>query len=279
MKTYTLKANSHWNTEGVRRVASQIHIARELPKKISITRDILECWHPTIEEDDGVVAYLTRNYSLWIVIGDNELYANEDSSYLFMGFNNCCTIDGLDLINTQNVQSFDSAFAYCGCNAKMFSIKGIEKWNTSSVRNMWRMFTFTGYYARKWDIGDLSGWDTSNVTDMSFMFCNAGYSATIWNIGILSNWNVANVINMTCMFMRAGYNADSFDIGDLSRWNIANVSYMENMFLSAGHCAKKFILDGLEEWDLSHSTKRPITKKCLLIQEVLMTTGKRNELS
>ena len=136
-KTYTLKANFHWKLlDCVKNKINTIHVVRELPETISMDFDIAAYWYPTIEEDGGVAAYLTFDNRLWIVIGDNKLYANEDSSHIFSGFSNCQSIDGLELINTKNVKTFNSAFSLCGENARVSSIKGIDKWDVSNVNDM-----------------------------------------------------------------------------------------------------------------------------------------------
>lgn len=170
---YHLKASLGWRAQYTQHV-KEIHIAREEPAR-EYGDEIAFFWDPTAEEDGGVVAYLTSmTNQLWIIIGENNLYAHEDSSYLFAGFKCCNKIDGLELLNTTKVRNFHAAFDCCGEYAKEFIVNGMENWDTSNVTDMSCMFYGSGANANKWEIGDISGWNVSNVKECQNMFDKTG---------------------------------------------------------------------------------------------------------
>ena len=244
----TLKHQNKWLNGWNPYKFKEIHFTCNLHGNVTM---ILDEWDPTVEEDGTIRAFHTSDDKIFVIIGENTLYANEDSSYMFAELIQCELIDGLHLINTKNVQNFASAFKHCGANANFFTINGLEKWDVSNVTNMSSMFCGTGHDAKTWSVGDLSAWNVSSVTSMSYMFNGAGYSAPTWSVGDLSAWNVSNVTDMSWMFYYAGFYATTFSVGDLSAWNVSNVTDMYTMFNGAGFYATTWNIGDLSAWDVS----------------------------
>lgn len=223
----TLKHQNKWLNGWDPSKFKEIHFTRNLHGNVTM---ILDEWDPTVEEDGTIRAFRTSDDQIFVIIGENTLYANEDSSYMFAELIQCELIDGLHLINTKNVSVFDYAFEYCGENANFFTINGMEKWDTSNVQTAYGMFYSTGLKATIWSIGNLSSWNTAKIQDMGSMFYFAGHHAKTFDIGDLSKWNTENVTIMRRMFYCAGYCATNWSVGDLSTWDVSNVTDMSNMF-------------------------------------------------
>ena len=215
-----------------------------------------ESWDISEAANKSVMGRIVLNtdgttYTAYIQ-GNGKVKANEDSSYLFYGFNYLETIEGLENFDTSNVTNMSDMFYSAGRKATNFNIGDLSNWNTSKVTDMSSMFGSAGRDATTWNIGDLSNWDTSNVTNMSAMFSSAGRDARTWNIGNLSNWNTSKVTDMSSMFYNAGSDATNFNV-NLSNWDTSNVTDMISMFSGAGRNATTFELD-LSNWDTSKVT-------------------------
>ena len=195
----------------------EVHFVRAMPKNVG---SIVEIFCPVLKADGGVLAFITDKNQLWVTVGDNKLYANEDSSAMFGYLPNIHLIDGLDLIDTSHVKNFTGAFARCGESADNFTLVGLEHWDTSNVKDMSLMFFRAGHQATHWDIGNISKWNTSKVENMRDMFSDIATKADSFRID-LSAWNVSSVKYMDYMFRGSGENAFDWNVGDLSNWNVS----------------------------------------------------------
>lgn len=237
---YHLKPKNKWRepiVDILEDTITEVHFVRQLPENAKKAK---MKWCPTIEEDDGVTAIVTVNDILYVVIGNNTLYANQNSRGMFQMLEYVTIIDGLELINTSKVENFEFAFGSVGEKAKTLSLCGLCDWDTSSATNMAEMFYNTGAYASQCYIGDLSNWNVSNVENMYGMFCYAAKSLKTSDgaigghliIGNIGKWDVSKVKNMTEMFYDTSVNL-CYGL-DLSKWNIK--SCMAHLgFQSNGH--------------------------------------------
>ncbi|MCL2839044.1 MAG: BspA family leucine-rich repeat surface protein [Oscillospiraceae bacterium] len=178
---------------------------------------------------------------------------------LFAGFQNLSEIEGLDYIDTSNVESMRSMFR----STRHLTNLDLSGWDVSNVIDMGSMFF--------WSFGlinlDTSGWDTRKVQDMSGMFSGSGVTniegLTDWdtsNVKImsgmfsgtnnltsldLSSWSVSNVTNMSRMF--AG--SDGLTHLNLYDWDTGNVMDMSEMFSNAWNLEN---IEGISDWDTSN---------------------------
>ena len=144
----------------------------------------------------------------------NEVYAPEDSSYLFSKYNR--KIISEKLPNLQYIET--------------------NKINTHKVTDMSNMF----YAASRLNILDIGYWDTSNVTDMSGMF----YAASRLRVLDIGIWNTSKVTDMSSMF----YGTRGLTTLDIGKWDTSNVTNVDLMFYGAN--LLKFI--NISNWDMSN---------------------------
>ena len=152
---------------------------------------------------------------------------------LFFGFSGLTTINGLDNLNTTNVQDMEYMFAGCPSLTSL----DLSSFNTASVTTM--SFVFDG--CSKLTSLDLSSWNTENVEVTSSLFLNCSELTTV----DLSSWNTAKVWNTGYMF----YNCPKLEniyVGD--GWSTAKVTQSDDMFTG---CTKL----------LSMNTANPATDK------------------
>ena len=199
-------------------------------------------WDVSARQDKSIIAWYETQASgaLKVYIGSNhEIFANQDSSYLFnyIGSADICTatetITNINLLNVSNVTNMESMFESCG-STEMTSLDLGDKFDTSNVTNMDGMFRDCGCTAMtSLNLGNK--FDTSSVTNMNMMFMDCGYTAmTSLNLG--DKFDTSSVTNMNVMFANCGYTAmTSLDLGD--KFDTSNVTLMETMFLNCGYTA------------------------------------------
>ena len=134
-------------------------------------------WYVDSEVKDGIYKIHVANNNQvpgQIEITSNNIYANQDSSYLFsyIGYSSRTqspeTITNIELLNTSNVINMEGMFFSTGYNA-MTNLNLGGNFNTSKVTNMKFMFSFAGYTSMT-SLKLRENFDTTNVTDMSVMF-------------------------------------------------------------------------------------------------------------
>ena len=193
-----------------------------------------------------------------IIVGNDVIYAPENSSGLFMSmsllkkFNSdnfrvdnvtnmasafrSCTklenIDGLINWNVANVSTMNGMFYGC---TSLKNIDGLINWNTSSVENMFYLFRDCTSLE---NVNGLINWNTSNVTSMKYNFLNC---ISLENVDGLINWNTSSVTDMNHMFS----GCSSLTTLDLHRWNTENVENISFMFYN---CTNLTTLD-LNGWN------------------------------
>ena len=152
---------------------------------------------------------------------------------LFIGFSGLTTINGLENLNTANVQ--DMKYMFAGCSS--LTSLDLSSFNTANVTTMYSMFDGCS----KLTTVDLSGWNTENVEKINALFYNCSELTTV----DLSSWNTAKVWNTGYMF----YNCPKLEniyVGD--GWSTAAVTQSDYMFKG---CTKL----------LSMNTANPATDK------------------
>ena len=202
-----------------------------------------EAWNADVNNNGSIKAYLEGEKLTIAGKGLGGIAANTDSANAFSGFWNLTSFGGLDLLDTSNVTSMDSMFAYDkalvtldvsgfdtasvtsmssmfeGCHA----VTGLPVggFNTALVNNMERMFT----ECRALTDLDLSRWNTSNVTTMgdTFAYCQA-----LTDDLDLTGWDTSEVTNMNGMF-RYCKALTSLDISDFNTSKVTDMGYMFEM--------------------------------------------------
>ena len=217
-------------------------------------------------QDGSIIAYYTKQYynggvltlAQIHIVSESEIFANQDSSYMFYKFeyltginlNNfntsqvtnmermfedCYKLISLDLTNfdTSEVKNMNYMFSFCTSITK---IVGLENWNTSQVSNMRAMFN----NCKKITNLDVNNFDTSNVTNMGYIFNDCNLLTEL----DLSNWNTSNNIYLTQIF----YNCYSLTYLDLSKWDTDRVTHIQHML---ANCTNLIKVKGLESLDFS----------------------------
>ena len=178
--------------------------------------------------------YSTRPTITTVTIdGSCKNFSGTSLRSLFIGFIGLTTINGLDNLNTANVQDMEYMFADCSSLTSL----DLSSWNTASLTTMSNMFA----YCSKLTTLDLSSWNTENVEMTSSLFFNCSELTTV----DLSSWNTAKVWNTGYMF----YNCSKLEniyVGD--GWSTAKVDQSDDMFTG---CTKL----------LSMNTANPATNK------------------
>lgn len=245
----TFKNSYHWFPEEINKeTVREIHVVKNLP---NIDESFL-VWDPTVEEDNRTKAiYTYQSGKVYISTeGADYIYAHADSSYMFSDFENVNMIEGLNLINTENVYIMKLMFCGFGYYANELTID-LSGWDTHNVRDMRYLFVHAGQHAVSFHIIGLDEWNVSNVKHMSFMFYGAGRYSHQLSLGALSNWDVSKVENMNSMFESTGEFAEQWSAGNLEQWNVNNVTNMNNMFHMTGAAMNENGVGNLEnKWGI-----------------------------
>ena len=236
-----------------------------------------ECWNANVANTRDVMGYLAGTE---VVIAGERLYANPRCAYMFAAHNsygdtlwsNLVTINGLDLLDTSQVESMKMMFAF----TRLTEINGIENWDVSNVRTFAGMFQGNDHAG---DIGlkyvDVSKWDTSSAVNMSHVF----YGCSQMEYIPIENWNVSNVTTFSHMFADCfglktidfskwdTCSAESFDgflndcrsliSIDVSALNTKSCRQFSQMFES---CVNLEQIVGIESWDVSNASYYAFTE-------------------
>ena len=171
----------------------------------------------TIEETDTSTSTTTTKslYNLYIV-SEAPIFAPQDCSLFFAGFNNLININYNNNFNTSNVTDMSSMFDGCSSLTNL----DLNNFNTSKVTNMRYMFNKCSSLTSL----DLSAFNTSKVTNMQSMFSGCS-SLTSLN---LDNFNTSSIMNIKQMF----YHCESLITLNLSSFKTLNVTNMYGIFES-----------------------------------------------
>ena len=178
-------------------------------------------------QNGSVMAYLVENgtvqnlmtqesipaYDMYIQ-ANGKIYANYDSSFLFLFFANLTEINNMENLDTGYVM--DMSFMFCYMNS--LTTLDVSHFDTSKVTDMSDMF----FGMSSLTTLDVSSFDTSNVTDMSGMFASMSSLTTL----DVSHFDTSNVTDMSDMF----YYMNSLTTLDVSHFDTSNVTDMSSMF-------------------------------------------------
>ena len=178
-------------------------------------------------QNGSVMAYLVENgtvqkpmtqesipaYDMYIQ-ANGKIYANYDSSFLFVYFGNLTEINNMENLDTSYVTDMSGMFG----SVMSLTALDVSHFDTSNVTNMSGMFG--GMYSLT--ALDVSHFDTSNVTSMMVMF-NSMSSLTALDV---SHFDTSNVTSMMGMFR----SMSSLTTLDLSHFDTSNVTDMSHMF-------------------------------------------------
>ena len=154
---------------------------------------------------------------------ENQIFPRNTSLW-FLDCTTLTQINGIENLDTSNVQSMSQMFANC----KNLASLDVSRFDTSNVNNMFSLFTG----CEKLEYLDLSNFDTSKVTNME----NAlNGMKKIKNLD-LRNFDTSNVDNMHGLF----YGDNALESVNVSSFNTSKVKKMSNMFAT---CNKLTSLD------------------------------------
>ena len=161
---------------------------------------------------DGLIEVYKKDGE-YIFMYEGDIYAPEDSTYLFGGLANLAHID-FSNFNTSRVTSMNSMF-YGGHSLTTLDLSNFD---TSNVTDMTSMF----HACKALTTLDLSNFDTANVTKMQSMFHGCEVITSLR----LSNFSTSNVTTMQNMFIFC-YALVTIYSGD---WSKASLSESTDMF-------------------------------------------------
>lgn len=160
--------------------------------------------------------FTTRSTITTVTIdGSCKNFSGTSLNSLFYMFSGLTTINGLENLNTANVQDIRYMFARCSSLTSL----DLSSVKTASVTTMSQMFIGCS----KLTSLDLSSWNTENVETTTGLFTDCSELTTV----DLSGWNTANVLNTASMF----YNCPKLEniyVGD--GWSTAAVTNSNIMF-------------------------------------------------
>ena len=144
-----------------------------------------------LPDADPIYAYDDGNHNIYIHADGRTLYANKDSSAMFLGMESLASITLSESFSTSLVTDMSDMFVYCG---NLSSLDFLTYFDTSSVTDMNGMFAAMGELT---SITIPEGFDTSNVTDMTSMF-SENYNLT--SLIIPEGFDTSSVTDMGGMF-------------------------------------------------------------------------------
>ena len=170
-------------------------------------------------------------YNLYIV-SEAPIFAPQDCSLFFAGFNNLVNINYNNNFNTSKVTNMSYMFlpatpgdwgniVTLTANNKNVKPSFIDRKNDGEIEMMVSGDGGVGFYSVIEKL-DLSNFNTSNVTSMESMFAGCSSLTSL----DLSSFNTSKVTNMYSMFS----NCSSLTSIDLSSFNTSNVTNMYGMF-------------------------------------------------
>ncbi|WP_429960512.1 BspA family leucine-rich repeat surface protein [Enterococcus sp. AZ012] len=205
--------------------------------------------------------YNWRNY-IDKIIFEEEVKANENSSYLFNGLLNLTSISNLEKLDTSAVT--DMGWMFASTSKLVSGSEGMSNWNTSNVTSMNAMFFNSGFTSL-----EIGNWDTGNVTNMNKIFSSS--KATSIN---LQYWDLSKVTDLTEGFqgvvanlylnrldtgevtsMRALFQNSTITFmpgADITSINTSNVTDMSYMYYNATLTTTGHVL--FEYYDTSNVT-------------------------
>ena len=169
-------------------------------------------------------------------------------------FQNCITLEYIDLSNFDTSNVTNMAFMFNHCN-RLKEIKGLDKFITSKATTMEGMFQS----CFKLEFIDVSSFDTSNVEIMNFMFVDCFKLKGIKGINKLNTKKVTNMTGMfeNCLSLKY-LNIENFDTS-----NVTNMSYMFNK------CKKLKEIKGMNKFNtINLTTTYAMFQFCTEIEKI-----------
>ncbi len=176
--------------------------------------ELIDSWDVSIDHDESVMAYLTKDNVLYIT-SDGNIHTSENSNYLFYGFTNLESIENIEYLDTSMSTTMKAMFSKCSKLNKL----DLSNFNTNKVTDMSFMFSGCTNLSNI-NLGGI--FNTDKVTTMKAMFQNC----TALNSLNLNNFRTLTVIDMSYMFA----NNSSLKNLNLSNFVTMAVSNMKYMF-------------------------------------------------
>lgn len=204
----------------------------KIVKNYNLDQVATEFWNADTNNNGSIKCYVLANKTLIISANSNGIiYANEDSRGLFSGneenlfFINLEKIEGLELIDTSKVKTFDYAFNKCH---KLSGELDLSSWDMSNVTSTKAMFQYAGEYGE--NILDVKLPSSLKVYS-DFMFNhNQSYAKESFTIGL----NVQHI----------GYMHMWYNLGTKVEKTSNGYEYIKNQsFISGNPLFNKFIVE------------------------------------
>ena len=239
------------NITGTNQSFLRTTIVRENIEKVTFTDSIdghtpnnTDCFDVSKGRNGSILAWVEDNDNdgvYEITVGTNGDIYLSDGKYLFAQMNKLEKIEGLEFLNTSQVDNMFGMFVRCFVLSEL----DLSSFDTSQVINMSQMFGAC-FELKKLNI---SSWDTSKVKNMSSMFSNCSKLTSL----DLSNFNTNSVTDMGAMFQGCSslisLNISNFNTSNVETFNGLEISRNSGNYIDNGMfqgCGK------LTSLDLSH---------------------------
>ena len=181
--------------------------------------------------------YDVGDYVEKVIFDPSFQYARPNTMrHWFSGMGNLTTIEGLEYLNTSQVENMEGLFSSCS----KLTYLDLRTFDTSKVKDMSTMFS----KCLRLEGVDLSSFNTSNVTDMQDMFRNC---TDLKNVDLRS-FNTQNVTKFSRMFFFCPLLREL----DLGSFDTRSATDMEQMFADDISLGKIYVGEG---WVTSKVTK------------------------
>lgn len=179
-----------------------------------------------------------------------EINSDIRPKYITNWFFNCyrlVAIDGLEKIDTQDVNSMVSVFDGC---TMLETPLDLSSWDVSNVIQMNFMFA----YCNAVPSINITGWKTNRVNTMNYMFYQVSFMSRgcevigindiqthscvnmlrMFSQSYIKHLQLSNIDTSSCMIMNYMFN-DCFDVGELNtdNWNLHSLTQSAGMFRDA----------------------------------------------
>lgn len=176
----------------------------------TVPKDKDRIFDASAARDGSVIAWQDRDKVIISSLGDAQIYANEDSSYLFAGHEQ---IERVDFGNLNTSRTVNLSYAF----ADMTNLKTADfsKLDVSNARNISNIF-LNDEKVEEFAVGE---WNTTKIEDASGAFART----TVEHLPV-EKWNTEHLVDAASMFRETKLSSLN-----LSQWDTRQLVHAEDM--------------------------------------------------
>jgi len=160
--------------------------------------------------DNYILGWVSSDYrTLYWYTEASEIYFPANSDLLFNSFGRLESLSSFEDVNTSQVESMHSIFAFIG---HLSDVSAVANWDTSKVTNLHSAFNSAGISSFE----PFRNWDVSRVTTLHEVFCEHNRQDAI-SLEPLKDWSVSNVRE----YYGAFFNWKNIDASYLENWDVS----------------------------------------------------------